>query len=626
MSHYYTLIAVDGDELVEKARYTDGKKAAKIASRLSKRTGRKYQVRKIDETLGDPNWKEREQSRFDSGEYNQLCHNLRMIAPAYHYGHIAKKDPNLIAYTKDELKGREDKQSLATIEAYIDICFKHPDVRKLMATMAEDRGLSVEDYIARRHGDDWRAMTIKTQLDLAQQHFVEVKFAGPVKNPDDPDEVKAVADEIATLYANYAPSAASVASSCMRYAADEEHYSAKVDGVRVHPVEAYASPDLAIAYLVDSKGRTTARCLCWPDKKVYGRMYADNDALHKALKALDYVKCDTYYGNSEVSLRGARVRKIDNDRGGYVMPYIDGDHSVSEHHDDNWFTLYGGDYRAESTDGVIYANPQSECENCGDATDDDDMTRVYTYANRSGYEMWCQGCVDHRAFYCNGYDVYYDEQNVDSTEIDGTTYSLRYAENNASYCEYIDGWTFSRIRQVVVDEYGGTQSWGQDSVDEYAVKIGNKYYSTDHLTTVPVVVERYVPTAPNHWVGCPAYTYMTKGLVYYTDRTEDYPDFLIDNGEVDAYTGVDGRLYLRDYVDNYPVTRDRVPEDGEIVESWAHAYVGNQMVWHDYQAGVAEAEAVRLILAEEQRMLEQRVTPAEASEAIHNLLMQVIGE
>lgn len=614
MSYYYTLIAVDGEELVEKAKYTNGKKAAKIASRLSRRTGRKYQVRKIDETVGNPDWQNREMDRFTNGEYQPLHSYLRGIAPIKHYAHVAKKDPNLIAYTKDELKGREDKQSLATIEAYIELCLKHPDTIRLLTALATDRGMTLEYFMTTRYDGMWRENVINAQREYAQTFTQTVQFAGPVTDPEDDDEIERVADAIEEVYTNCAPGASAVGGSCMRYTVDDERYSAKVNKERVHPTIAYASPDLAIAYLVDTKGRTTARALCWPEKKVYGRMYADNDALHNALKALGYTKCMTYYGynGGKTSLVGARVRKITNDRRGFVMPYIDGDHSVSDH-DDKWFSLYGGDYRAESTDGVIYADPKSECESCGYETDEDDMTRVYTCSGRTQYENWCPSCVDSHTFYCNGYDVYFADNCVDSVEVDGQTYSLRYAENNANYCEYIEGYTFDRTYVVYVSEYGEVQKWGKESVEQYAVKIDGKYYSTDHLDTCPVVTERHVPNTPSKWMGSPTYQYRFTGVVYYEDVTMDYPSFLIDAGEVNVYKGVDGKYYLRDYIDHYPVARERVAEDGPVTQSWAHSYIG-QPVWYDETAGVKEAEALRLILEDEAKR-------AQMHDDAHSVLM-----
>lgn len=607
MSHYYTLIQVEGEELVEKAKYTNGKKAAKIASRLSKKTGRKYQVRKIDESLGDANWRAREMARLNSGEYRKLHHILAMISPADHFAHVAKKDPNLIAYTKDELKGREDKQSIATIDAYVEAIAKSKHFKDFLTVQAayHDRD---PDYMRQHiYNDEWLAAIKTAHRDYAMQFAQTVKFAGPVTNPDDEDEVRRVAAEIERVYTFFRGDA--VSSSCMHYSPDEERYAARLDGERVHPVIAYASPDLAVAYLTNSRGETTARCLCWPQEKVYGRMYADNDALHRLLKELDYVKCDQYYRNGlGKSLTGARVRRIENDRGGYIMPYIDGgDHDLGFHPtDDRFFTLYNGSISGESTSGVIDAHEGTSCEHCGDDMDEDTAETVYLNSNRSNSEQWCSYCVENRAIYCHGYDVYFDGERVDMGEVDGESYSQRWIDNHlgndVGYCDRTDTYTFDELIEVVVDEFGNTQHWREGELS-YATKIGDKWYSTDDLSTTEVITERWVQrVVPPRWgYRGDEYGRWVSALAYYKDVKVDYPDFLIENGEVDVYTGVDGNTYLRDYVDHYPVDRPRVQEDGDVVESWAHIYLLNGWTQRqtDHVRGKQEVEMLQIILDEE---------------------------
>lgn len=96
-------------------------------------------------------------------------------------------------------------------------------------------------------------------------------------------------------------------SSCMKFAGSKGLFG-------VNPVITYAGPDLAIAYLIkdDPNGRSpkiTARCLAWPAKKFYGRIYGNDIALRLALNRQGYK--DIYTGTGKGgSWIGARLTPI----------------------------------------------------------------------------------------------------------------------------------------------------------------------------------------------------------------------------------------------------------------------------------------------------------------------------
>lgn len=89
----------------------------------------------------------------------------------------------------------------------------------------------------------------------------------------------------------------------------------------VHPVECYASEDLAVAYL-DRDGEITARTIVNPMKMQYLRIYGDSVRLSTMLEKLGYKQ-------SSKALGGAKLLKIEvPDSPNYVfLPYLDGHYS-----------------------------------------------------------------------------------------------------------------------------------------------------------------------------------------------------------------------------------------------------------------------------------------------------------
>jgi len=102
--------------------------------------------------------------------------------------------------------------------------------------------------------------------------------------------------------------------SCMAHPNDE--YESGEYGF--HPVEVYGnSPDLAVAYVAEN-GAPNGRCICWPDRKLYGRVYGHQGGEHTVKNLLEAK------GFKYGSMQGARIRKISVDKQGrVVMPYVD---------------------------------------------------------------------------------------------------------------------------------------------------------------------------------------------------------------------------------------------------------------------------------------------------------------
>lgn len=279
--------------------FPDGTTAASIIQSLSAQyPDKKFQPRPLKDETRD--WKAREQRRFDEQVYVPLGIDLPPIKD--HFAHKALKTPANVAFTPDASHGKVDKQVSIHINTYLQRFYPKLTV--------EQRRKAVWDYCGEELGNN-------------------VLFAK-------------TADEIEWVYL-HGP------RSCMAY--DVDYY-----GTTVHPVRAYAGPDLAIAYLKDGE-RVTARAVCWPDKKIFGGPYGDRDKLSESLKELGY---KNYSSSSDFD--GARLTYIhqenyyhsDHDEyyEGPLCPYLDIAGCVRIEGDYLVIDNYGGNFDCQRTCGV----------------------------------------------------------------------------------------------------------------------------------------------------------------------------------------------------------------------------------------------------------------------------------
>ncbi|MBB4039093.1 hypothetical protein GGR34_000728 [Microvirga flocculans] len=234
--------------------------------------------------------------------------------------------------------------------------------------------------------------------------------------------------------------------SCMAY--EDERYESDI-----HPVEVYGDSDLQLAYLsyvdLDAPNfRASARVLVWPERKLYCRIYGDEQRMANALEKLGY---------TPGSMRGAKIRKVT--QGDYlVMPYIDHVYTVTVNDD---HCVIGGTTAADSTSGLIWLEDERAwCSGYEDYVDDDpeDFTYVSGIGNvspsyRDEYcfqcaydeewyhndyaivmangDTWAERNVNRHAFYCERTMEYYpDDEGVTLVDTDETV-SRDWAENNA---------------------------------------------------------------------------------------------------------------------------------------------------------------------------------------------------
>lgn len=134
----------------------------------------------------------------------------------------------------------------------------------------------------------------------------------------------------------------------------------------VHPAEAYASPDISVAYIADpdNENRITARAVCNEMTKEFNSIYGDHARLRPMLEAAGYKKHEKYH-----YLQGCRLLKIDIGKG-YACPYIDSDDSVGPHPDDE-------NYMLVMSDGGAYTSEYGYISYDYDGIDDDDYEEEY---------------------------------------------------------------------------------------------------------------------------------------------------------------------------------------------------------------------------------------------------------
>ena len=565
----FTLIDLSSQVmLTDRFTTEDGKKAGKVAARLTAKTGNKYQVRKIED--GDDNWPERERSRFASGDYKPLDAGLAECVRGYwpdSFAHVAQRDPTLIAYTKDDSKGRVDIQSIATVDAFC----------RLMAARSHNKYPHTPESAFYNHF-----------MNYGNRHLEAITIAS------NPVQFATTAEDISVVYMNYSPSAEAVANSCMRYgdpredddsafAEDEMAYDDY--GNFIHPVSAYAAGDLAVAYMTVEEGLTRARVHVWPEKKLYSRVYAKGNGFHRALQALGYRKSAGYYGANNAghteTMAGARIAMIRGISGYAIMPYIDEIGHVKPH--DGYFRIANRDsntYAAQFTSGISgYRIPKRiTCPHCATEFPDDTGTKVYT---TSGVQYWCDNCVEGDDVYdCYATRRAYEVAgNPYVISVEGHTVNEAYATEHLGMCEYFGAYTESVTYNVVTDDDGRTMRLSLKAASRLNVMtLGGMYY-------LPSAVTKYVRDINAPRVGSQR---ARKEHCDFAARTiyEYVPTMNIKHGDASVYLGVDGRWYHNRYKDHNPMHMPRVPAVGAtprrravalahapVIESFAHTYV-----------------------------------------------------
>lgn len=404
----------------------------------------------IPEVKRDPDWEMRERDRFYSSDYQDpVWHGEPWYSwlDENRYCHVSKKDPKMVAFTESEDKGERDIQTMMKPGRFL---------RKFYPGLSERQ----VKYWAEYHETGQ-----KPKVEVAAHTF------GLATTPE----------EIVTVYLE-GP------SSCMSHG--ERDYSCSG-----HPVRVYGAGDLAIAYLRgtgDDSDKVYARALVWPDRKVYGRVYptigsdvrgdahlypnglTDQEAWHYELESKlqdDGYRSDEESGNG---FNGAKLLREVED-GSAVMPYLDRCYGFND--SGEFFTMSrSGAYCGDNTCGLVEIESESSgwCPNCEEDCDADDKQLVATDLDHGGHirdsQHWCQHCVDHNTFECAGINTlvsdHYAHDEALGTNIWGhnpmmRTYSQRYLDANAQYCEGSESWTFGEVVEMVNGD-----TWSKEHFDD----------------------------------------------------------------------------------------------------------------------------------------------------------------
>lgn len=477
------------NEAGEPITFETGPEASTRAKAMSETLGVKVQPRRI---VVDSSWHAREQARFDSGEYMRLAwlgeklwhkNVIEPVAlaiaprrealydelndvevkrgwnsPGYnkaakeytlkikaldiecealqtknHFAHISIHDPLMVAFTKSDEMGLADRQTR----------------------------MSPEAYLKRYWSDKFTTSEIDALVQVHNETYIEQAF----KLATSPDEIEEV-------YTNYDGSCRDVASSCMR--GDDWNYGE-------HPCRVYGAGDLAIAYLTNANGETTHRALCWPERKLYSRMYGYGDRLHARLKMAGYSK-SYYYDSGSKSLEGARLLRIalDCNSEHFVMPYVDEDIPAK---DDGKFLILSHDGRicTRQTNGTTADEPEEDdrpyCESCEERVDE--TTTVYTRANQTRSVEMCECCREGNAFYCDGFEEYFSTR-IEAYAVGDQTWSAGYfAQHGATSDHTDDSYPKEDMVTVIVDTEGTTERWHEDEAAEDAFEHDGELYAND---------------------------------------------------------------------------------------------------------------------------------------------------
>jgi hypothetical protein len=356
---------------------------------------------------GNDNWRDREATRFATGQYQPLpwadADWFKDTATARdHFAHVSTAEPGKLAFTEDATKGAADRQTRMRPGRYLEKYF--PELGSEMV-----RTLAAE-FCAR--------------YELNQLLFATT------------------ADDIERVYR-------SGPSSCMAHGLD--YYNSPI-----HPVRVYAAGDLAVAYLKEGE-RITARVLCWPARKIYSRIYGDEERISYLLDAAGYTQ------GGDCCFDGAKLLREETDNG-FVMPYVDWHDGA---HDNGRHIILGGrgDITCESTCGVSEDGERFTCDNCGDRASADDAQHV----RHNG--TWCNSCVEN----CTVYSEYHGEQIAEGDAVrvgddyvqEGSACYVTCEATGENYWEDGDGYVTLADGRVWSREYANENGYCDDDGDWY---------------------------------------------------------------------------------------------------------------------------------------------------------------
>lgn len=286
-----------------------------------------------------------------------------------------------------------------------------------------------------------------------------------------------------------------------------------------HPYEVYC-PSLgwSLAVRRNEDGRIVARALLLDqgEFKHYVRSYSsggNDDELDAYMTDLGY----SYQGSWPFGTRLAAIegRRCEGDEDEWVFPYIDGNHDQVEHDGDHLVISMDGPWTCSNQDGTasFEDDDRQVCEDCGEATDDEEICCV---GEDSDYQV-CESCCNRRYTFAIGYggNEYYVRDNV-VTVVGDRTYHDNYLEDNdlveldsgdwvhqddAVYCEESEAYFAQNDRNLVTLANGVVchmdHAWQCDVS-------GNWYVGSDDKVEIDgAVYHRDYATSQDAWTILP---------------------------------------------------------------------------------------------------------------------------
>lgn len=433
----FNVLSVETGLAVTDIVFPDAKTAQAFANEHKAKTGERVRLSRIVTEA----WRAREAARLQDGTYAPLP-AWWQAAPWWqgseaardHYAHMAK-DGARIAFTESAEKGAADSQLVLSGTKYLARYFSNVLAPHDIAQI----GLQIG------------AESFHVQFSDCADMFEKVYTEGGIP-------------------------------SCMAHDADD--YSSEF-----HPVRVYAAGDLQIAWVESPESdeenfSILARAVVWPAKKTYTRIYynsSDNNA--KMIKAL----ADLGYRKNEHGFTGARLRRKESRRGGFVAPYIDCQNCVT---DDGEYLIIdpNGEMNCDNTNGLVDGGSRYSCERCGDGMDEDDS---YTVSD----ESWCSHCYSNHAFTCGRTGESYSDRERHVTVISRHGYEETWhgdsADEDAFYCDNTDAYYHDRYYTAIfVITADGEEQWCSEETesDYFHCENTDKNYALANFTAEDIFI------------------------------------------------------------------------------------------------------------------------------------------
>lgn len=387
--------------------------------------------------------------------------------------HISETDPARLAYTRDEVAGKADRQTVTSVGKYIKRHWPNlPD-----HVLRDAAALYVPDKI--EHGTGIQFLIRGVEFgprSCMQSGYGTIPFRDSdlqqlklwLGNPDN----------------------------------DEPRWE-------LHPYSVYV-PEFGWGMAIrTSEGQVLGRCLTWtdpddPTRKVFVRSYARNKggdtcssgsdhSIESWLKEKGFVKRDSWP-------HGAKFAQLCHPNGDYLMPYIDGntvnDRRVSEGWDNErkvgyFFRDPSGDYTCDNTEGSVSRDDDDEddedyryCEDCDSRVHYENTYHVGRDEDRCVCEscfrddyIMVRGSRRSWAGRGNGYSEYHIRQ-----EIASPVYSSHRNADNGSEDYHVDT---EHLPEDVVSTYND----GYASIDDVVRCTDDEYYFPDDPNVVELAEE-----------------------------------------------------------------------------------------------------------------------------------------